>query len=461
MWVRVCGGGATPPHVVKPLLHAFKPASPWSRIRAEPGWACRRASPSLARRANASATPYAISVSNAAGGSFNPSNYNLSYVNGALMVTPAPLTVTATNGSKVYGQTATLGYATTGLQNGDTLASVTETSAGAAATANASTTPYTINIGGATGGSFSAGNYNVTYVNGALTVTPAALTVTASNASKTYGQTAALGFTTSGLQNSDSISSVTETSAGAAATANASATPYVINIGGASGSSFTAGNYNITYANGALTVAPAALTVTANNASKTYGQTAALSYSTSGLQNGDTIGSVTEASAGAAATANVQTTPYPITIGGASGGSFVAGNYNVSYANGALTVTPAALAIIANNAAVTQGTTPSLTGFTAIGLQNGQTVGSVTETSPGTAANASVGTYAITPSNATGGSFSPSNYNVAYVNGVLSINGLGSTSDTSTSSSDTVVPAQLWSIVQAYANSLNYKSCKR
>ncbi len=34
------------------------------------------------------------------------------------------------------------------------------------------------------------------------------------------------------------------------------------------------GNYTITYANGTLTVNPAALTITANNASKTYGQTA-------------------------------------------------------------------------------------------------------------------------------------------------------------------------------------------
>ena len=33
-------------------------------------------------------------------------------------------------------------------------------------------------------------NYTITYVNGSLTVNPAALTITANNTSKTYGQTA-------------------------------------------------------------------------------------------------------------------------------------------------------------------------------------------------------------------------------------------------------------------------------
>ena len=67
---------------------------------------------------------------------------------------------------------------------------------------------------------FSAGlssNYTITYVNGTLTVNPAALTITANNASKTYGQTAtfaATAFTTSGLVNGDTVSSVTETSPG-------------------------------------------------------------------------------------------------------------------------------------------------------------------------------------------------------------------------------------------------------
>ena len=65
---------------------------------------------------------------------------------------------------------------------------------------------------------------------------------------------------------------MTETSAGSAATAAVGTYPIV-----PSAAAFSAGlssNYTITYANGTLTVNPAALTITANNASKTYGQTA-------------------------------------------------------------------------------------------------------------------------------------------------------------------------------------------
>ena len=97
---------------------------------------------------------------------------------------------------------------------------MTETSTGAAATAAVGT--YTIVPSAAT---FSAGlssNYTITYVNGTLTVNPAALTITANNASKTYGQTATFAgtaFTTSGLVNGDTVSGVTVTSTGAAATA--------------------------------------------------------------------------------------------------------------------------------------------------------------------------------------------------------------------------------------------------
>ena len=50
-------------------------------------------------------------------------------------------------------------------------------------------------------------NYAISYVNGALTVTPAALTITANDRTKVYGQTvvfAGTEFTASGLLNADS-----------------------------------------------------------------------------------------------------------------------------------------------------------------------------------------------------------------------------------------------------------------
>ena len=194
----------------------------------------------------------------------------------------------------------------------------------------------------ATGGTFTASNYTIAYANGALTVIPANLTVTASNVSKTYGQTQSLTtFTQTGLLNGESIGKVTETSPGTASIASVMGGPYAITPGNATGGTFTASNYTIAYANGTLTVVPSSLLVTVANAMKTFGETPTLTaFSIAGLVNGETVGAFTETSLGTAASASVMGSPYPITISSASGGTFTPSNYNITYINGVLTVTP-------------------------------------------------------------------------------------------------------------------------
>ena len=101
-------------------------------------------------------------------------------------------------------------------------------------------------------------------------------------------------FTTSGLVNGDTVTSVTLTSTGAAATATVAGSPYAIVPSAAVGTGL--GNYTISYVNGSLTVNTAALTITADSTSKTYGQTvtfAGTEFTESGLVNGDTVTSVT------------------------------------------------------------------------------------------------------------------------------------------------------------------------
>jgi hypothetical protein len=67
---------------------------------------------------------------------------------------------------------------------------------------------------------------------------------------------------------------------------------------------------------------------------------------------------------------------------------------------------------------------PGQTGFAATGLVASQTVGTVTLTaSGGTAVNDAAGTYVITPSAATGGTFTAANYNINYLPGVLTVQG--------------------------------------
>ncbi|CAN7337835.1 filamentous hemagglutinin N-terminal domain-containing protein [Pseudorhodoferax sp. LjRoot39] len=187
---------------------------------------------------------------------------------------------------------------------------------------------------------------------GSLTITPAALGIAANNASKVYGQTHGSGgsaFTATGLQNGETVGTVALTSSGAAATAGAG--NHTIAASGASGGSFNAANYTITYQDGTLTVTPAALTITANDASKVQGLVLVFDgteFTAAGLQNGETIGSVALASNGAAAAGAVGS--HAITVSGAGAGagagagSFVAGNYAIRYEDGRLTVTPAPIA---------------------------------------------------------------------------------------------------------------------
>jgi len=94
-----------------------------------------------------------------------------------------------------------------------------------------------------------------------LTVNTKTLTVTANNRSKTYGATVTFAgseFTTVGLVNGNTVTSVTLTSGGAVATAGVSGSPYSIVPSAAVGTGLT--NYNISYVNGSLTVNMAAPT---------------------------------------------------------------------------------------------------------------------------------------------------------------------------------------------------------
>jgi hypothetical protein len=101
-----------------------------------------------------------------------------------------------------------------------------------------------------------------------------------------------------------------------------------------------------------LVVMPAPLTITASGQSKTYGQTlvfgtGSAQFGASGLANGESIGSVTLSvnNNGGAATAPVSGLPYTITPSAATGGTFLPGNYDITYVPGNLTVGAALLSI--------------------------------------------------------------------------------------------------------------------
>src|SRR5207253_1712193 len=108
------------------------------------------------------------------------------------------------------------------------------------------------------------------YVNGSVTVNAAVVTVTANNASRAYG-VANPTFTASysGFVNGDTAAVVSGSpSLTTPATASSPAGSYTIT---AAQGTLSATSYTFAFVNGTLTVNGAALTVTANSGTLTYG----------------------------------------------------------------------------------------------------------------------------------------------------------------------------------------------
>jgi Ca2+-binding RTX toxin-like protein len=105
-------------------------------------------------------------------------NYTLSFVGNNLSITPATLTITADDKSKLYGEpNPPLTASYSGFVNGDTVASLTTPATlSTTATQTSPVGTYKITASGA-----SDPNYTIKYVDGTLTVTPAQITVTNTN----------------------------------------------------------------------------------------------------------------------------------------------------------------------------------------------------------------------------------------------------------------------------------------
>ena len=256
-------------------------------------------------------------------------------------ITPLALTVTATGTNRVYNGNiaATVTLADQRI-NGDQLdlgyASATFTDANVGNSKVISVSG--IQVSGIDAANYSASRTASTTAN----VTPAALLLTAADVQKSYGQSAVLtGFTATGLVPGETIGSVEETSPGSVATAAVANGPYVISPSKASGGSFFASNYQISYGHGALSVLPAPLLITVANDTKMFGTfNDDNAFTVQGLVNGDTIGGFTIFNPGGPVGASVAGSPYPVAFSNPQGGSYVASNYKTVYVNGWLTVLP-------------------------------------------------------------------------------------------------------------------------
>jgi hypothetical protein len=178
-------------------------------------------------------------------------NYDISYVDGALTVTPRAISIAADDRSKIYGDSVSLGYAIRGgsLVNGDSL-SGNLASAGTALTASVGR--YAI-----TQGTLANANYDISYVGGILTVTPASLTITADSGSVVSGSSIPLlGYSTAGWRNGQDASLLSGVVVSTDATSSSGAGRFATRAANGTLSGAAAGNYRLIYVDGVLTVTP-------------------------------------------------------------------------------------------------------------------------------------------------------------------------------------------------------------
>lgn len=330
-------------------------------------------------------------------------NYTITVTPGTLTITRATASVTITTGtySRPYGSpNPTFTSTTTGAQNGDTFTVTYTTSANATSPVGAYAIVPTVS-------GPAAANYNFNLPNGTLNVTPAPLSVTALNASRTYGAAnPVFASTLIGTVNGD-VLTVNYTTP---ATVTSPVGTYAI-VPSVSGPA--ASNYAVTPTNGTLTVTTAPLNVATANATRAYGSpNPTFTGNTTGLLNGDTV--VTTFTTAATASS----APGAYAINPAISGP-AAANYILTGTNGTLTVTKATLplTVTANNVSRTYGAANPAFTSTVTGAVNGDTF-TITYTTPATPASA-VGTYAIIP---TVSGPAAANYNITPVNGTLTIN---------------------------------------
>ena len=349
-------------------------------------------------------------------------NYRFDFVDGAVDVVRASVTVTADNESQVYGTALGQSVTVNGLANSDAVLSVVYTYAGTGQTTYASSTTRPVNVGtysitpsAVVLSSGATSNYSFHYAAGTASITRKNVVVTASSPTVTYG---------------DSVPTVTPTYSNdfeyadtqAVVSGTVCSTVYLVtsNVGslpGTSCSGATADNYSFNYSPGAVTVNKKRITVTASSPTVTYGDpTPTITPTYTGFVNSQTSGAFT--------TLATCSTSYVATSGVGSVATSCSGadaaNYSFEYTAGAVSVTRKELTVTAPSPSVTYGDpTPMLTP-TVTGFVNGQSTSVLAAQPTCSTAYTSVSDAGTTPAVTCSGA-SAVNYSFAYVDGAFTI----------------------------------------
>lgn len=251
-------------------------------------------------------------------------NYNVHFESGSLVITKAPLTISAGNYTKKQGDAMPVFKASyTGFKNGEDESVLTKQPV-FSCEANEASAPaeYAVTISGA-----DAENYDISYEQGRLTVTDAdAVVVRAKSYSRVYGDAnPVFEFETEGTVLDGTPEIV------CSADKSSQVGSYTIEVRQGS-----IKNYNVHFENGSLSITKASLTISAGNYTKKQGDAMPeFKANYTGFKNGEDESVLTKRPT-FETTATVESAPgeYPITVYGVE-----ADNYEVkSYIAGTLTV---------------------------------------------------------------------------------------------------------------------------
>ena len=269
-------------------------------------------------------------------------NYNVHFESGSLVITKAPLSISAGNYTKKQGDAMPVFKASyAGFKNGEDESVLTKQPV-FSCEANEASAPaeYAVTISGA-----DAENYEISYEQGHLTVVEAdAVVVRAKSYNRQYGdENPVFEFETEGAALDGTPEIV------CSAVANSPVGSYTIEVKQGS-----IKNYNVHFESGSLVITKAPLTISAGNYTKKQGDAMPVfKASYAGFKNGEDESVLTKQPA-FSCEANEASAPaeYAVTISGAE-----AENYAISYKQGVLTVTGMPKPIISTDEATLRITT--------------------------------------------------------------------------------------------------------
>jgi hypothetical protein len=268
-------------------------------------------------------------------------NYSISYVSAVMSVTPAPLVITASDGSSEYGQVPTIAPLYNRFVGGDDASDlITAPTCSTSATASSPAGAYTSECSGAIDA-----NYSISYVPGTVSIGEAVLRITASDATSVYGSgTASVTPSYSGFVGTDTAAELSALpTCSTVAVAGSHAGSYSTSCGGAA-----TANYTIVYLSGDYTITPVPLSVTASSIRFVHGSALpAVTPSYAGFVNGDGPSDLaTKASCQSSATSSSAPGSYATSCFGVDDA-----DYTVAYSSGTAVVDAAPLVAAVSNVA--------------------------------------------------------------------------------------------------------------